>query len=251
VSASPYHVVTLGWLAMSLVVFVVLLLRPAPYGRHERGRWGPHLPASWGWLIMETPAVLVIGALALPLLMRDGYAQGWLLLGLWQLHYLQRAFVFPLRLGAARPMPVAVVAMGAGFNVMNGWLNARGITVDGPELGRVALGHPRVVLGSLLFLAGMLINQWADAQLLALRRRSSGYAIPRGGLYERVSCPNYLGEIIEWLGFAIAAGSLAALGFFVWSFANLAPRAVANHRWYRERFPDYPPSRRALIPWIW
>jgi len=27
--------------------------------------------------------------------------------------------------------------------------------------------------------------------------------------------------------------------------------AIANHRWYREQFADYPKERRAVIPWIW
>ncbi|MDH5284165.1 MAG: 3-oxo-5-alpha-steroid 4-dehydrogenase, partial [Gemmatimonadota bacterium] len=30
--------------------------------------------------------------------------------------------------------------------------------------------------------------------------------------------------------------------------ANLAPRAWSHHRWYLEKFPDYPPDRKALIP---
>jgi hypothetical protein len=34
----------------------------------------------------------------------------------------------------------------------------------------------------------------------------------------------------------------------VWTAANLVPRAVANHRWYREKFSEYPARRKALIP---
>ena len=69
-----------------------------------------------------------------------------------------------------------------------------------------------------------------------------GYKIPRGGLYRFVSAPNYFGELVEWSGFALAAWSPAALVFVVWTAANLAPRAWANHRWYRRTFPDYPPE---------
>jgi hypothetical protein len=39
--------------------------------------------------------------------------------------------------------------------------------------------------------------------------------------------------------------------FFLFTAANLVPRAAQNHRWYRETFPDYPRERRALIPWMW
>jgi hypothetical protein len=65
-----------------------------------------------------------------------------------------------------------------------------------------------------------------------------------------VSCPNYLGEIIEWSGWALATWSLAGAAFALYTIANLAPRAVAYHRWYRESFNDYPPARRALLPFI-
>ena len=36
----------------------------------------------------------------------------------------------------------------------------------------------------------------------------------------------------------------------LYTAANLAPRALAHHAWYRERFPGYPPRRRALIPFV-
>ncbi|MQY67097.1 MAG: hypothetical protein GH159_02080 [Dehalococcoidia bacterium] len=45
--------------------------------------------------------------------------------------------------------------------------------------------------------------------------------------------------------------SLPGLAFAVWTAANLVPRAHSHHAWYRQRFPDYPPRRRALLPGIW
>lgn len=65
-----------------------------------------------------------------------------------------------------------------------------------------------------------------------------------------MSSPNYLGEIIEWTGFALATWSLPGLAFALWTVANLVPRAVAHHRWYRGKFPGYPVERRALIPYL-
>jgi hypothetical protein len=53
-----------------------------------------------------------------------------------------------------------------------------------------------------------------------------------------------------WTGFAIAAWSLPAVAFVIYTIANLAPRAVANHRWYHDKFPNYPAERRALIPFV-
>ena len=38
----------------------------------------------------------------------------------------------------------------------------------------------------------------------------------------------------------------AAFAFF--TTANLLPRALAHHRWYHEKFPDYPRERKAIVP---
>ena len=42
----------------------------------------------------------------------------------------------------------------------------------------------------------------------------------------------------------------AGLAFAVYTAANLAPRAFSHHSWYKERFADYPPTRKALIPFV-
>lgn len=67
-------------------------------------------------------------------------------------------------------------------------------------------------------------------------------------LFKYVSCPNYLGEIIQWAGWALLTMSPAGLVFLIWTIANLAPRALAHHRWYKETFQDYPDERKALLP---
>ena len=40
------------------------------------------------------------------------------------------------------------------------------------------------------------------------------------------------------------------LAFALYTFANLAPRALSHHRWYRERFPEYPADRKAILPFL-
>jgi len=100
-------------------------------------------------------------------------------------------------------------------------------------------------------LSGVFINWWSDQALLNLRRGGKkGYFIPNGGLFRWVSCPNFLGEILEWTGFAIMTWSPAALVFALWSFFNLVPRAMDHHKWYRSTFTDYPSRRKAIIPFL-
>jgi 3-oxo-5-alpha-steroid 4-dehydrogenase 1 len=66
-----------------------------------------------------------------------------------------------------------------------------------------------------------------------------------------VSSPNLLGEIAEWGGYALLTWSAPALAFFVWTCANLLPRAIANHHWYKRQFPDHPAGRKILLLFIW
>jgi hypothetical protein len=52
------------------------------------------------------------------------------------------------------------------------------------------------------------------------------------------------------VGWALLTWSLPGVVFAFWTAANLVPRALAYHRWYREEFPDYPAGRKAVVPWV-
>jgi 3-oxo-5-alpha-steroid 4-dehydrogenase 1 len=248
---SGFEVFVLAWMALAVVVFVTLFFVTAPYGRYVRRGWGPAVPARLGWLAMEAPSALLFAALFVAGPWNRG-AVAWTFLVLWEAHYVHRAFVYPWMLrDRDRTMPLSVVAMALAFNAVNATIN--GVWLFDLSGGYDAswLRDPRFIAGTALFVAGFVVNRWADARLRRLRRDGADYAIPRGGLYRWVSCPNYLGEIVEWMGWALATWSLPGLAFAVWTVANLAPRARANQRWYRERFDDYPQERRALIPRVW
>lgn len=242
-----------GMMVAALVAFVTLFFISAPHGRTLRKGWGPTLPATLGWILMEAPSPLLFAlfwAVGDP--ERRFSAPGLIFLGMWELHYLHRAFIFPFRRRGGQPdMPVLVLALAVLFNVCNATLNARWLYTLGPVRDASWLHEPRFWVGVALFAVGFAVNQHADHVLFNLRKPGeTGYKIPYGGLYRFVSCPNYLGELVAWTGFAVATGSPGAWAFVVWSAANLVPRARTHHRWYRERFPDYPPERRALLPLI-
>jgi len=74
--------------------------------------------------------------------------------------------------------------------------------------------------------------------------------IPRGFLYDYITCPNYFGELIEWLGFFICTQTSGGILFVIFSFANLFPRALSHHRWYQEKFDEYPKKRKAIFPFL-
>jgi steroid 5-alpha reductase family enzyme len=119
------------------------------------------------------------------------------------------------------------------------------------DYGNGWLTEPAFLIGIVVFFVGWTANRHADLVLLRLRNDGeSGYRIPHGGLYRFISCPNYLGEMLQWTGWAIATWSLAGMAFAIFTIANLLPRALSNHRWYRQHFKDYPVERRAIIPYL-
>ena len=240
------------WLLVAAVTCPVLFSVAAPYGRHRRSGWGPVIRDRLGWIVMEAPAALVF--VACFCVGRQPRTMALIaLLAMWEVHYIHRAFIYPagLRNRDGR-MPVVIVGVAFLFNAVNAYLNGRYLFWFSGGYPASWLTDPRFLVGLVLFAAGYAINRQADLTLRSLRQPGeSGYKIPYGGLYRWISCPNYLGEILEWIGWAVATWSLAGLAFAVWVMANLVPRAWSHHRWYRDQFPDYPDSRRALVPGIW
>jgi protein-S-isoprenylcysteine O-methyltransferase Ste14 len=249
--AQLFETLTWVWLGVAAASCLLLLFVSAPYGRHVRAGWGPTIPSTLGWVVMEAPAVLVFLACFL-LGDRKGAPVHLVFLGLWLLHYVNRSFVFPFRRrGGERPMPISIAGSAFFFNLVNGYLQGRWLNTLGPAYEPSWLLDPRFLAGAALFLLGFAVNLHADAVLRNLRKPGeTGYRIPYGGLYRWVSSPNYLGEILEWTGWAVLTSSWPGLVFALWTAANLAPRALTNHRWYRERFPDYPKERKALVPFV-
>lgn len=240
-----------AWMAVAIAAFLYLLRQNAPYGRHTRPGWGPTLDNRLGWFLMEFP-VIVVFLIALFWDHRSISPQVALFSGCFLFHYINRSIVFPLRLRTrGKRMPWVIVLSAIGFNIVNGFSL-------GYFFGHFAVYPPewwtdtRFLTGIALFCLGLAINWQSDNILIRLRKPgATGYAIPDGGLFRKVSCPNLFGEIVEWTGYAVMTWSLPGLAFAVWTVANLLPRALAHHRWYLATFADYPKERKAVIPYLW
>ncbi len=241
-----------AWTIIGAIVFIVLLFITAPYGRHSTKSWGPMISNRLGWVLMELPSLLAFSLfLWLGPVKKDTVII--LLFVLWAIHYVNRSLIFPFRTKTSgKKMPVVIALSAVFFNLINGGLN-------GYYLGFLTKGYdnswltdPRFIIGFIVFYSGFMINQVADRKLLALRSKGAdtSYKVPRGWLFEYISCPNFFGEMIEWSGFALMAWNLPALSFLLWTVFNLIPRALSHHKWYKEKFADYPKGRKAVIPFV-
>ena len=246
---SALDIAAIVWTLVALALVPAQLRTTAPYGRHSRTDWGPSISNQLGWCLMELVSPVVFGGLFLfgP---NEKTAPMWIFFALWSAHYVNRSLIFPWRTHTqGKTMPLAIVGSAAAFNIVNGGLNGLYLGWLGPVYPPDWLSDSRFIAGVAIFGIGAGINIWSDNRLIGLRSGSErGYAIPRGGLFDSVSCPNLMGEIVQWSGFALMCWNLPALSFAVWTAANLVPRAISHHKWYRKTFPDYPPSRRAVIP---
>ncbi len=239
------------WIVTGIIAGLYFIRKEAPYGRFSSSNWGPTISNKLGWFIMEF-TVLVAFAARLTLGHFNWQTPASIMIALFFIHYLHRSLVYPLMIRTkGKKMPVVIMLSAIVFNTVNGSL----LGIWFADFAHYPLSwylSPFFISGTILFIMGMTINWWSDYYLIHLRGKGeTGYKIPQSGLFKLVASPNLLGEIIEWGGFALLTWSLPALAFFIWTCANLIPRALANHRWYRRQFTDYPSDRKILLPFMW
>jgi hypothetical protein len=250
ISWSTYQSIQFGWIVIAVIIFFLLLRITAPYGRHTSAKWGPLISNHIGWLVMELPVLIVLFIFLLPMAKNISNIIG-VLIGLFCLHYFNRVFIFPFRLHTkGKKMPLLIVSSAVFFNIVNGF-SLGYYFAHFANYSNDWFTDWRFITGIILFFSGLFINWKADDILIYLRKPTeTDYKIPRGWLFEKVSCPNLLGELIEWMGFAILCWNLPALTFFIWTAANLIPRALSHHKWYKEKFSEYPTDRKAILPFV-
>lgn len=252
-----HHAITLAVLGFSLFILCVLFFIDAPYGRSDGKQrsklWGPIVPTRLGWILLELPVFVCFAVffflgnhwqLPVPLI----------LMALFLGHYFHRTFIYPFLI-KAKPgagFRMGILLSGMPLNAANGFINGWYISEYGEHLYHLSwLWDPRFIFGVALFFTGFFLAKQSEKILTNLRKPGeTGYKIPFGGGYRFVSNPHYLGEFLQWCGFALACWSLPAFAFAFMTLSNLLPRALSNHRWYLERFPDYPKERKALIPFV-
>ncbi|CAL1534474.1 unnamed protein product [Lymnaea stagnalis] len=128
------------------------------------------------------------------------------------------------------------------------------LTFSTPNL----LESVRYILAVILFLWASHFQHKSMLTFAALRleqkdKKPTGHFIPHGHLFELVSCPHFLCEIIIYIShclvFKFSNVYLISVALFV--LVNQTVVSVTAHKWYRENFPNYPPYRKAFLPYLW
>lgn len=252
--ADTYYMTMWAMALTAVIVFIALYFVKAGYGIFRTKHWGFSINNKVAWVLMEAPVFIVMlymwtsngASTALP---------AFLAFLLFELHYFQRSFVFPLMMKGNSRMPIAIMAMGIVFNVINGLLIGTSLFVFPPSQfneGAVYLTHPTAIAGIIVFFCGMGINIHSDHVIRHLRQPGdTRHYLPQKGFYRYVTSANYFGELVEWTGFALFCSTPAAWLFVVWTAANLVPRAAAIHKRYREEFGDAVGNRKRVIPFVY
>ncbi|MFT7807056.1 3-oxo-5-alpha-steroid 4-dehydrogenase 2-like, partial [Arapaima gigas] len=245
-------VMTYSWVLITMGIalsFKQARSNQTPYGRYaEKLGSRRFVPAKLAWFLQELPSFL----LPVLLVRSSGGKQGigrMLLLCFFCGHYFHRTFVYSM-LTKGRPLPLRIVVFALIFCSLNGLVQGHYL-LHCTVYSDAWLSDVRLAAGVVLFLVGMAINIHSDYILRNLRKPGEfTYKIPKGGMFEYVSCANFFGEIVEWFGFAVASWSLPAFSFAFFTLCIIGPRAYNHHRFYHEKFADYPQSRKAVIPFI-
>lgn len=242
------NLICIIWSIIGLGAFILLQFVTAPYGRHIQNGWGSKISNKMGWILMEVPSFAIVLFFYLTS-KQSNYAS--LLSLLWLIHYFNRSFIYPQRIRTkGKKMPLSIVFSAIFFNIINAGLNGY-FLANLEDYTHSAFKNWNFIVGLLLFIFGFVVNQYSDTLLIRLRKPGEiGYKIPRGFLFEFISCPNLFGEFVQWFGFACMAWNFPASTFLIWTVANLFPRALKHHDWYQFYFSKYPKNRKAIIPWL-
>ena len=262
-----YNYILMGMTLLAIVVFVSLQFITPAYGMTFNNRWGMSIRSNWGWILMESPVFILMAILyANAIVCNMPYTWAtfpWVPTAafvLFELHYLQRSFIFPSLMRGTSKMPLSIIFLGVFFNTMNAYMQGGWLFYVAPKVAPLQYElswfySPQFIIGTVIFFVGMIINMQSDIIIRKLRKdkEDNNYYLPTGFLFDKINSANFFGEILEWLGFAILTWSISGVVFLLWSFANIVPRSKAVYEKYLQFFgEDFKKlNRYKIFPYIY
>lgn len=262
---SAFYIYLYVMMGVAAIVFVSLYFVTAGYGAFTSSKWGKAINNKLAWFLMEFPIFLAMIVIWLASPHRFDVVPMVFLL-IFEIHYFQRSLIFPwIMKGKKSKMSLAVMFMGIAFNILNAMMQGYWIFFESYNCNYQVLGSsytdvawltsPQFIIGVVIFLFGFVVNLRSDYIIRHLRKSDddTNHYLPSGFLFNYVTSANYLGELLEWLGFAILTWSLSGLVFFIWTFANLVPRANSLYKHYQIEFGPEMKERKLkrVFPFIY
>ncbi|CAK8684532.1 unnamed protein product [Clavelina lepadiformis] len=119
--------------------------------------------------------------------------------------------------------------------------------------GSIQLRH---VIGIAGFIVASFIHHQSHLILANLRKtgrvKQESHGLPQGGLFGFVSCPHYFAEVLIYV-FTLVIVRSQCVSWWVVLVYNIVVHvnmAKTAHVWYQQNFPNYPPSKKAFIPFL-
>jgi len=231
-----------GALAAFFVGNAIMELTGITQIRYSKFRRGNGISTRLGTLIFDGIAVLFAIGYAM---MRAATATPiqWIMSILFVIHFGKRCLEALFVHKYSGPIDVFSVVQITGFYCLAVWLGlftTASVTETPDMITWIGLGT---------FAAGTVINGYHHWLLAKLRARgSTEYVLPRGGLFDVIVCPHYLGELLAWLGIALVSRQLAMYIWFVGETAYLLIRSRNTLKWYHAKFPQMAGRVRGLLP---
>jgi hypothetical protein len=112
-------------------------------------------------------------------------------------------------------------------------------------------------VGLELFLIASVLQYSSHKILASIRNQSTGasryaYTVPKGGMFNFVSCPHYLAELLIYASFAIVSrGTIGSLLLLTFVSITMVSQGIKTHRWYLHIFSkEKLEGRKAIIPFL-
>ena len=231
-----------------LLAVIALCVGPVVYfgqsnSNYNKPRTGKGLPARLGMFILYATPLMALVLSAKDYLTSANFLQ-WIVFAAVFIHFAKRTLEslflhkYSRSTSLVNTLVIGFFYSQAAFTV--GWLNREPISAI----------DPLFTLGVILFLIGISGNFYHHKLLADLRKESTGYFIPKGGLFQYLVCPHYLFEIIGWIGIALLSRHSAVWMNLLAMTSFLIGQGIRALSWYRATFEDFPKDRKAILPYI-
>ena len=162
---------------------------------------------------------------------------------------LYRGLIYPFRRPKlSKSWPIEVVLYYLGVNSLLALIQARTVMFE-----YWGFGGAYIYILSGIFLIALYYNVTTDWIMCSKRcGRGKGYKVMKGGIFNKVTQPNYGSEIILWIAWTLSCSiSFGSFAIIAWLLPIYVSRARVLHNWNKKFFSNYSTTTKPLFPHIY